>query len=156
MHGRVRLQMARVAQDSDEQVLGCDVYVETAGDDQAREGDSVGNSLDGFAGATKRWGGDPLAAPGVDYQTEGQVGGRYQAHAQVDCFGVIFWLAHLRDDREEGRCGCAGDEDRCRGCDAGCEVGITDDSVAEVKVACLGGCCWSVSCCYADAGAIST
>lgn len=67
VHYRVRLQMARVAQDSHEEVFGCDVYVETAADDQAREGDPVGDPLDGFAGAAEGWGGDPLAAPGVDY-----------------------------------------------------------------------------------------
>ena len=113
MNEGVGLEVARVAEDSDEEVFGGNVHVERAADDQAREGDAVGHSFEGWTGAAECRGRNPLSAPPVDDEGEGEVGGCYERHAEVDGFGVVFGLAHLGNYGEECGGGGAGDEDCC-------------------------------------------
>lgn len=154
MHEGVRLKMPRMPQDPHEEVLCADVHVQRAADDEAREGDTVRDALDCLACAAERWGGDPPAAPGVDDQAEGEVGGRHEAHAHVHGFGVVSGLAHLRDDGEEGG-GCgAGAEDCCGGGDACGEGGMANGAEAEVEGAGLGGCGGAIAGCDADSARV--
>lgn len=70
---RVALEVDRVPQDADEEVLGGDVDVEARADEQTGQADAVGDFLDQGARAPQGWRGYPLAAPSVHDQAEGQV-----------------------------------------------------------------------------------
>lgn len=105
--------MGRVAQDADEKIFSCYVQVETGGDNQADETDSVGYFLDDWACRTEGRGGNPLAAPAVDDEGEGEVSCLDDCHAGVECLVVVFWRPHLGDDGQEGRRSGRGDEDCC-------------------------------------------
>lgn len=150
----VRLEMLRVAQDPHKEVLCANVHVQRAADDEAGEGDAVRDALDSLARAAERGRGNPLAAPGVDDQAEGEVGGRHEAHAQVHGFGVVSWFAHFGDDGEEGG-GCgARAEDCCGGGDAYGEGGIANGAKAEIEGPGLGGCGRSIAGCDADSARV--
>lgn len=113
MHEGVSLEMFRVPQDAHKEILCADVHIQRAADDEAGEGDAVRDALDGLACGAERGTGDPLPAPGVDDQAEGEVGGCDEGHAEINGFGVVARPAHLGDDGEEGG-GCgAGAEDCC-------------------------------------------
>lgn len=116
---RIRLQVRRVAQDANEDVLCADVEIEAAGDCQADEANAVRDDLDRWTSGAERGRGDVLATPAVDDQREAEVGGNDDAHADVQSLLVVARFAHLANYRKEGGGAGVGDVDAA-GCYHSC------------------------------------
>lgn len=78
------------------------MQVETGADNEAYESNTVGDILNGWAGRSQGWRGDPLAAPFVDYEREREVCCLDDGHAGVQGLVEVLWPAHLADDWQEG------------------------------------------------------
>lgn len=75
VHKGIRLQVSTVPEDPNEQVFCGDVEVKTSTDDQANETNAERDHLDGLSSRAEGWRCDPFAAPSIDDQREGEVGG---------------------------------------------------------------------------------
>lgn len=150
MHYGILLQMRRVSEKANEHVLGGDMDVETGAHEQADETNSVRDLLDGASGAAQRWRGNPFTTPAVNNQTEGEVRGADDAHAEVHSLVVVSRLLHLRDDRKESRGSGSRAEDSRGRSDAGNKGWVANHVVSKLVVTRLGGSSRSVEGCDSD------
>jgi len=97
--GRVR-EVARAAQDADEDPLGGEVAVDDGGGEQAGKSETVGDALDEDAGGAEGGRGDELAGVEVDDDADDEVEDRDERLAHDDGLGVVALVAHLGGDRE--------------------------------------------------------
>lgn len=96
-HG-VGLQVARVAQQPHEQVLGRDVLVDAVADDEPRQRDAVADLLEQGARAAERRRRQPLPRVPVDDQAEDEVQQPDDDAVDVAGLAVVLGAAHLGDD----------------------------------------------------------
>jgi hypothetical protein len=144
MHRGIRLQMPRLPQHADKDILRAHMHKQRTTDTQPHEPNSIRDLLHHGAGAAQRGGRNPLAAVPVHDEREGEVSGGDDAHAHGHGFRVLLRPAHLGHDGEEGGGAGAGAEDCACGGDARGEGRVADYVVAEVVGPGLGGGGWAV------------
>lgn len=90
---------------------------EERGDDETREGETVADFLEQQARRSEGRGGDVRAAEIVDDHADGDVGDGHHRLADDQGARVLARVAHLGDDREEGRRAGVGEDERGAGRD---------------------------------------
>ena len=112
------------------------MLIDADADHQAGQGDAVGNFLEELAGASKRGRGQPLPAPAVDHQREGQVHGADEDAGRDGGLAVVARLLHLGNNGEIHGGTAAADEDVGARRDARHERRVRYRGPAEVEGAC--------------------